>query len=239
MTTLHLIRHGKASPGKASYDELHAIGEQQSRLLGAYLGAQGRGFDAIYCGPLSRQVNTLRLMREAGGETARGWPETLSLDSLAEAPIEAVVKQCLPARLSIDPHLQALVRELGDGTDKARAQTGFAAISTYIVELWVTGELSGSGIETAAEFGSRVRAALAEILAQQGSGREVAVITSNGVIGWLIAHAQGDAQPDRSGPGRRLHNSSITRLRVVDAGLRVTALNLVEHLADPTLHTFI
>ncbi len=65
MATLLLIRHGQASYGQADYDRLSPQGEEQARALGRYLA--DAKLDAIYAGPLRRQVQTATLAREAAG----------------------------------------------------------------------------------------------------------------------------------------------------------------------------
>lgn len=241
MTTLHLIRHGKASPAKASYDELDPIGEQQARLLGEHLGRIEQRFDALYCGPLRRQQDTLRLMREGAGAFSARWPQAIELDALAEAPLEAVMRQCLPERMLTDSTLTALIAAIGDGSDQARAKAGFDALLDYSIDLWVRGELARPGLETAQEFSDRVLGGLEQILAREGEheGRQVAVVTSNGVIGRLVAHASKAADALRLGPGRRYWNSSRTLLALRNGELGVGPSNLVDHLADAALHTFI
>ena len=84
MTTLHVIRHGRATALEADYDQLHAMGELQARALGVHMSRTGKRFDAIYVGPLRRQLETLRLMREAAGEVGAGWPVAEVLDGLSE-----------------------------------------------------------------------------------------------------------------------------------------------------------
>lgn len=37
MTTIYLVRHGQASFGTASYDQLSAKGEQQAQVVGDFL----------------------------------------------------------------------------------------------------------------------------------------------------------------------------------------------------------
>lgn len=237
MTTLQLIRHGKASPGTANYDELHTTGEAQARLLGEYFRDTQQHFDALYCGPLVRQRETLRIMREAARDVGARWPEAHMLDGLAEAPIEAVVRQCLPVRMQTDTTLQSLVAEIGDGSDKAKARAGFERVLDHVTELWSVGELGGPGIETASEFAARVVGALDAILAREGEGRAVAVVTSNGVIGYLVAHAAGETRANRIRP--MFWNSSRTELSFRAGRLAVERANLVDHLRDGNLHTLI
>ena len=239
MTVVHLIRHGKATPDKASYDELHPIGQEQSRRLGAYLAARDQRFDAIYCGPLQRQADTLRIMREAAGATAARWPTTVVLDGLAEAPLEAIMRHCLAERLPGDVALQGLLHALGASTEPGASALALESLLSYLVERWVAGEFERPGIESAADFGRRVLGAFSQVLAEQPGAAHVAVITSGGVIGWLVAHAQGLPEFQRTGGLGRFLNTSITRIEATTGGLGVIGLNALDHLADPALETFI
>ena len=180
MTTLHLIRHGRAQAQADDYDQLHEVGEAQARLLGAHLGQRRQRFDAVYVGPLRRQRETLRLMREAGGATAQTWPSEQVLEGLAEGPFEMLYKKYLSERLKHDGVLQAHVARLRAVPDERDAV--IELIFAHMVALWTAGEVQGPDVEPAPAFEARVAAAIGEIARREGSGREVAVVTSNGVI---------------------------------------------------------
>jgi broad specificity phosphatase PhoE len=73
-----------------------------------------------------------------------------------------------------------------------------------------------------------VRAAQDEIGRREGPGRNVAVITSNGVIAELLAGVVATAEVN----GRlRFHNTSVSVLELRPEGARVTAQNVTEHLS--------
>ena len=48
MATIYLIRHGQASFGKANYDELSDLGQQQATRLGQALAQRMPAFDAVF-----------------------------------------------------------------------------------------------------------------------------------------------------------------------------------------------
>lgn len=243
VTTIHLIRHGKASPSQDNYDQLHERGVLQARMLGAHLGARGARFDAVYCGPLVRQRDTLRLMREAAGDTARAWPDARILDGLREAPVEMLIRQCMVERLGSDPALDALIaRVQAAGSDRAALRVTMGAVFDHMVDLWRNATLVRDGLESYTAFRDRVLGALDAILAGAGRGHEIAVVTSNGVIGCLVDHVQGDAGRSREAPSRaelQFANTSITRLSVRDGSVEVTSRNVFEHLDDAALVTFL
>ncbi len=231
MTRLHLIRHGRATALEADYDQLHAHGELQARQLGEHLAARGQRFDAIYVGPLRRQLETLRLMREAAGEVAGGWPQPVVLDGLAEGPFEPLMKQHVRPRLPHDAALEALALRVREAAGKPDVRDrALNELFDYMIELWGRGEISSPELEPPAAFAGRVEQALVEIVEREGPGREIAVVSSNGVIGHLLERA-GQAPP--AGATRhRLYNSSVSLLELSAGRSVVHAYNQVEHIRD-------
>jgi broad specificity phosphatase PhoE len=223
--------------GAQRYDQLHAIGETQSRLLGRFLQQNAVRFDAIYCGPLVRQRDTLEHMRIAAGEVGAAWPPALIMAELAEAPIEPLARHVMTERLATDPELAALMSELlakkGGSSDTAF----FEAVLSHVVKLWLGGEVTLPGVETAPEFGRRVRTALDKIVQRGAEGQHVAVITSNGVIGWLAGFAESEAAPEQGCLFRRLFNASVSRFSATSGRLELSAWNVVDHLGDDEMRT--
>lgn len=227
MTILHLIRHGRASALEADYDQLQPLGEQQARLLGAHLAERRQRFDGVYVGPLKRQRETWRLMREAAGAWAEQWPEGHVLDGLAEGPFEVLMKVHLRPRIKVDPPLQELLARSRAGDEAAQIEA-LQGMFDRMIELWRAEEVRGEDLETAAAFIARVEAAKAEIARREGAGKHVAVITSNGVIGELLHSIE---SLDRNASGRlRFHNTSVSVLELHDEGLRLHRHNATEHL---------
>jgi broad specificity phosphatase PhoE len=235
MTTLHLIRHGRAQALAQDYDQLHEMGEIQARLLGAHLAQRGQHFDAVYVGPLRRQRDTLRLMREAGG----AWPAETTLEGLAEGPFELLFKKYLSERLESDPVVKSHAERLRDAPEER--DEIIEAIFVHMIGLWTQEHIRGDDLETARDFEARVEAALAQISEREGLGRQVAVVTSNGVIGACVRRALGvsDAREGREGRRTRVHNCSVTCVDVTEQGLVLRVYDNTEHLSDRELLTLL
>lgn len=237
MTTIHAIRHGKAMAGAEQYDKLHPIGEAQARLLGQHLRDEAVRFDAVYCGPLERQRNTLAHMQRAAGDIGAAWPPPVILSELAEAPLEPLARHCMTERIATDPELATLVSQLLAKKGGAGDAAFFEAVLAYVVKIWLSGEVKLPGVETAPEFGRRVRTGLDRILQSGEEGRHIAVVTSNGVIGWLLGYAKSEPEPERECLFRRLFNASVSRFSVSGDRLELSAWNVIDHLADGDLRT--
>jgi broad specificity phosphatase PhoE len=232
MTMLHVIRHGRASALEADYDQLHATGELQARALGAHLAREGQRFNAVYVGPLRRQLETLRLMRDEAGAVGAAWPEAHVLPGLAEGPFEIMMKKYALERLDRDAALQRFVADYRDATDDAGRELALTSIFDHVIVLWRDGEIAGADLEPAQVFAARVADALSHIADNEGRGREVAVVTSNGVIAAWVERTQNVA--DVPVPLRmRVHNSSVSRLELSVEGLLLRAHDLTAHLTDP------
>lgn len=241
MTTIHLIRHGKASPSEANYDQLHVRGVAQARMLGVHLAGRGARFDAMYSGPLVRQRDTLRLMRESAGATGAGWPEAVVLDGLAEAPVELIVRECMAERLGSDAVLDTLVaRVQAAGEDRPALRLAMGAVWEYMLGLWHTGALARDDLETYAQFRGRVLGSLETMLARARGGEEVAAVTSNGVISCLVEHVHERAgETQTASPELLFANTSITRLTAGDGSLAIVARNVLDHIDDPAMVTYL
>lgn len=231
MTVLHWIRHGRASALEADYDKLHTIGELQARALGAHLARTAQRFDAVYVGPLKRQLDTERLMREAAGDVGRAWPTPEVIDDLAEGPFEALFKTYARAHAKRDLALQRLVAALRSADDATR-DASLDAFIAYVIGAWEREEIQDAALETALAFEARVARALEHIARREGRGREVAVVTSNGVIGNVVARTRGFVAAS-AGAHRRVHNSSVSRVEIVEGGYELRAHDVTLHIADP------
>ncbi|HKU38187.1 MAG TPA: histidine phosphatase family protein [Polyangiales bacterium] len=238
MTLLHLIRHGRASALEADYDQLQPLGELQARLLGEHLRRRRQHFDAVYVGPLRRQLETLRIMREAALEVGSAWPEATVLDGLAEGPFEPLMKNHVRPRLPQDPQLQVIVQALRGAADARTRDEALNTLFDYMVGLWRTGAVVAEELESPTVFQARVLDALERIAQREGQGREVAVVTSNGVIGALLQDA--GLAPANGSMRHRLYNSSVSLLELnVDRRGIARGCNSIEHLSDPDHLTLI
>ncbi len=70
MSQLFLVRHGQASFGAANYDQLSALGYQQSAWLGEHFAELGIQFSRIVTGTLARQQQTAASILETSGQYA-------------------------------------------------------------------------------------------------------------------------------------------------------------------------
>ena len=236
MSTLVLIRHGQASLTAADYDVLSPTGIEQSRRLGGYLAAMGRGFDRIYSGPLRRQIDTARHLREAAAAAGLALPEVIVEPDLDEMPALAIPRERAP-ELAGDPsiaaHLEAIAAA---GDDRLAYHRAFEPLFQAMMRRWLAGEFDAQ-VEPHAAFQARVEAAIERALAAAGKGARVAMITSAGPVGAAVRRAYALAPWDGMRATFVVANASLTELKHRPGELTLTAFNALPHLHDPALVT--
>jgi broad specificity phosphatase PhoE len=144
MGTLYLVRHGQASFGAEDYDQLSALGQQQSVRLGEYFRQKGLAFDAVLTGTLRRHLQTYAAIREGGAldREALPWPGLNEFDSAAVIATVHPYKLEKPDTPELYRHHFRLLR---DGLTQ-----------------WMNGVVSPQGMPSYREFLAGVTSALAD-----------------------------------------------------------------------------
>jgi len=239
LSTLYFIRHGQASYGAADYDVLSPLGVEQSRSLGSWLAAQGHGLDSIYTGPLKRQLGTAEHLVAAASVVGHVLPAPTVEPAFREYPALEIVRRFAPlvrAEEREEDFDDFLAVNDGRGVDvatldAAKAQRLFAAMMFR----WAKGELQHPEIESFADFFARVRDAVLRIVAAQGRGKRIAIVTSGGPVATASAIALG-IEPERLlRLSWVLNNASITEIHARDGELILSRFNSVPHLERSAL----
>ncbi len=203
MGTLYLIRHGQASYGEADYDKLSERGQIQARAVGRWLA--GKQLDALYSGPLRRQVQTADIALEEAAATGAALPERHTLLELAEYPAFEMLQHLVPRLVQEDEKFAAL----------KTAPTPRLLDEAFhtILAKWASDEWWVDGVERVSAFVARVREGLTRVLASAGSGAKIACVTSAGPIGVAVGLTFGIPEPRMVRTSIVIRNASVTELR--------------------------
>ena len=115
MGHVFLVRHGQASFGADDYDQLSALGQQQSIRLGEYWRERGMALEAVLIGSLKRHRQTwegIQLGLQDNRLQPLMWPGLNEYDS------EAVIHCIHPAPLP-NPTRQSCTNTISDCCAKA------------------------------------------------------------------------------------------------------------------------
>jgi broad specificity phosphatase PhoE len=235
VSTLHLIRHGQASIGAPDYDVLSPRGIEQSRALGRYLAQRPVRIDALYTGPRRRQIDTARHLADAAAELECVLPEIAVVPELDEFPAIELFRAWLPVVATENPELAEAVAAMSSG---AGIQAGaLQAAFEDVTHRWARGELDTGGLETFAGFCERVGRGVNAVMAAEGRGRKVAVVTSGGPISVAVRMCLGLADERTMRLAWTIANASVTELRWRGDELSLFGFNAVHHL-DESLVTY-
>ena len=181
MATIYLIRHGQASFGTDDYDRLSELGCRQAEVLGEYLRDCGIRFDAVYSGDLLRQKETARLaLASHDGEVPHHVDPRFN-----EVRNDEHLEYLVPEVAKTNPAIQALVeRGLSYSKD-------YQKVIDAVFNYWVSPHCNEPRIQSWEDYSGGVRAALGEVMAQQGGGKTIGIFTSGGTIATMVAQVLG------------------------------------------------
>ncbi len=226
MSTLTLVRHGQARPFEKDSDRLSALGEQQAQALGDFWRQSGIRFDEVVCGTLTRHRQTLvHAGLGAAHREDAGWNEydaTAILNTLApmlaERDAEFAAARAKFAALA--------------GKDPLKNRF-FQKTLERLMDAWLMGEVSASGVEPFAAYRGRVLAAWRRIVDDGAApgGRNVVVFTSGGPIGLCIQHVLRAPDTAFLDLNWRVRNGSLTEFTFARGGrVSLDSFNTLGHL---------
>jgi broad specificity phosphatase PhoE len=219
MSVVLLVRHGQASWASSDYDRLSALGEQQSRVLGAALAARGVGPDLLVRGSMRRHRQTATAVASGAGwdgdvvEDA-GWDEFDHLSTLQGA----VDFDEVP----------------GEGPDE-RVRRFEATI-----DRWASGRHDTEYHESFPAFRDRVDAAMRRTLERLEPKQTAVVFTSAGPVSWVAATLADGGVPAWGRLSTVVVNSSVTKVVHGRRGISLISFNDHSHLEEvgPDLLTY-
>jgi broad specificity phosphatase PhoE len=220
MSVIYLIRHGQASFGTDNYDQLSAVGREQSAMLGSYFAALGEPIHRIYTGSLARQHATAQLIADALAPHAPPLQVEPAFDEYdSESILHSFASSLTPAQLEEAgwPGLR---------TDRRR----FQFFLERAARAWVEAQIEAAGMLPWRSFHGRIIAAIENIMRTEGRSKTLLVSTSGGVIGTIVAHVLGLANHVGIELNWAVHNASITRLIYNADKISLSMFNGLPHL---------
>jgi broad specificity phosphatase PhoE len=207
MASIYFIRHGQASFGSSNYDKLSDLGMQQADLTGDYLAKTQVHFDALYSGALVRQKETAEQVISAYKRQDIILP-SLNVDArLDELDANSIVMKLMPKLAETQPEMNEWMAQAS--TNKKAYQYILRACFKY----WQTLDDEIEGLESWADFYGRVKGCVDDIIKQHGSGKNIAVFTSGGVIAAVVQYALGLTDEGNYQVFEPVINASITHCK--------------------------
>lgn len=219
MGTLYLVRHGQASFGAEDYDQLSALGHQQSLRLGQYWRERGVTFDAVLTGTLRRHAQTWAGIAEGAGYRH----DVQACEGLNEYDSAAVIAAIHPQPLP-RPDTPELYRHhfrlLRDGLTQ-----------------WMNGVVSPKGMPSYDEFLAGVKSALDHV--RQNHEGNVLIVSSGGPIATAVGQVLGTTPETTIELNLRIRNSAVTEFQFNPKRHTLLSYNTLPHLDQPDLAAWI
>jgi broad specificity phosphatase PhoE len=211
MGNLYLVRHGQASFGADDYDNLSALGHQQSQRLGDYFRERGLQFEAVLMGSLKRHRQTFEGIQaglQAPDLSPLVWPGLNEYDS--HAVIHAIHPEPLakPDTPELYKHHFGLLRQ------------GLQA--------WMRGQAQPQGMPSYPEFVHGVTSALAHVQAQHSG--DVLLVSSGGPIATAVGHVLQTPPEVTIEINMRIRNTAVSEMHYTPKRLSLVSHNTINHL---------
>ncbi|MEP5091043.1 MAG: histidine phosphatase family protein [Paracoccaceae bacterium] len=211
MSNITLIRHGQANTGardEISYDCLSELGHQQASWLGEHLRETESATSRLYCGTLTRHIQTA---------TAMGMDDGFHQD----------------ARLNeIEYFTLAKLLKVQQGVAIPTEREGFISHLPMVFSAWQDGLIKDPP-ESFQTFEDRVAGTLDDI--SQGEGPAL-VVTSGGLIAMVMRSLLGLDIPATARVALAIMNTSMHRFHTIGETLSPVLFNAVPHLDVPDRH---
>jgi broad specificity phosphatase PhoE len=238
MGNLFLARHAQASFLEGNYDKLSALGETQARLLGEYWARRNLVFDRACAGPCNRQIETARYVAEAYAQACLEFPESLVFPEFDEYQGQAVLERSLPELLESDASIRDLHTAFQASSSQAGRRAAFQKLFEAVIGKWVSGAICLEGIESWAEFCSRVNSGMARFLCAGERGERVAIFTSGGPIAVAMQQALQLTREKTLQLSWMSRNSSWSEFLYSAERFTLSTFNVHGHLDDPEMLTY-
>ncbi len=238
MGILYLVRHAQASFLQPDYDKLSALGEAQSRLLGEHWAQRKITFDRVCVGPCTRQNDTLDLVSAAYQKAGMNFPEPQTLPEFDEYRAEEVLRGTLPALLEKDQQIRDLHAAFQSASNNTEQRKTFQRLFAAVIGDWVRGTIQAEGVETWAQFCSRVNSGLDKFLTSEKHGERVAIFTSGGPIAEATQRALHLSPESTLQMTWMSRNSSWSDFLYTTQRFTLSSFNIHEHITDPAMRTY-
>jgi broad specificity phosphatase PhoE len=208
---IYLVRHGQASFGADNYDQLSALGEQQSLWLGEHFAQRAIRFDRVIIGTQLRHSQTV-------ARILQGLGQTLAVEQHAGLnEYDFIALHSALGNTDSDP-----------GMPPYENRRDYYRTLKQALKLWSEGKLTGPLPETWEEFVDRVGNALRSI--QQSAHGRVLVVSSGGPIAVAAQRVLQAPSVTAIELNFQIRNTSVCQFFFNGQSIRLATFNTIPHL---------
>ena len=225
MGQIYLVRHGQASFGKADYDQLSALGEQQGRILGDWFAQRNQTFHRVVTGAMKRHHQTASACLGQMPQAAAEWDVDAGFNEYDHHEVLARHRPDFADQANIRQFLR----------DTPQPQRAFQLEFQAAMRRWMAGAHDAEYGETWAQFQARCIGALQRLLDTAQASQDILVFTSGGTIATLCQHVLGIPDRQVMELNWTLVNAAVTKLFYQPDRVVLSYLNNFSHLESAQL----
>jgi broad specificity phosphatase PhoE len=228
MGTIYLIRHGQASFDADDYDQLSALGEEQSRLLGGWMRDTAQANSQVVLGSAKRHWQTaVQCMNSYRHEEnilpPAEWLVDKGFDEFDHE--EVLLKHCM------EFHDFATLKKFVAAQDHPRRS--FQALFSAALNRWTSGEFDDY-TESWQQFQERCVGAMKRVLAENIDAnmgkQDTWIFTSGGTISAIVKDMLAIPDARIFELNSSLINTGVTKILCRSERISLTYLNSPAHL---------
>jgi broad specificity phosphatase PhoE len=237
MSDIYFIRHAQAGP-RSNYDVLSELGQEQSRLLGEHLAAQGVELGAVYSGQMRRQLETAEIACEALTRAGLTTPGVTTDERWDEFSLISVYRAIAKRMMAEDENFTRDIREMQQAIERDPHTTGGAVgrCDRAVIRAWMENRYAEFDGESWRSFRNRIDASAAELFSNHNE-KAIAVFTSATPIAIVAGAALGLTDETLLSILGVIYNTSVSVLRARKGEARLFTFNATPHLS-PAHRTF-
>lgn len=222
MAEIYLVRHAQASFGSENYDQLSALGYQQSLWLGEYFAQREIAFDLYLIGAQHRHRQTLEGVVAGLTGQAPGSYQIHTHTGLNEFNFERLMT-AFSNGWPEHPLVQTLRSNPTNKKDYFR-------LLRQVMTAWADNRLVGELEESWQQFQQRVIEAQRWLQAQVNRARNILVISSGGAISMFNGEVLGLSPEKIINLNLQIRNTSVSHYYFNRSTLQLSVFNALPHL---------
>jgi broad specificity phosphatase PhoE len=157
---------------------------------------------------------------------------------LNEYDADGILNRLAPTIVERDASFRELLETFERNRNSPERNRHFQKMFEVLTATWLKGGCEIDGVEPWESFRSRVRGALKQIVGAEGSGRNIAVFTSGGVIGLTVQSVLHAPDIKALEINWRVRNCSLTEFIFSRDRLSLDSFNTIPHLDEDSLRTY-
>lgn len=232
MSYIYLIRHAQAG-SRDNYDVLSETGQQQARLLGENLLAQGVELGAVYSGGMRRQRETAQMACDVLTRAGLAAPEVITDERWNEFSLISVYRAIAKRMMKDDADFARDIEEMQQAISRDPHTTGGAVgrCDQAVIRAWMENRYSDYAGEAWSSFRSRIQTCAGDISSNHHAEKAIAVFTSATPIAITAGAALGLSDEKLLSILGVIYNTSVSVMRARNGELRLFSFNATPHLS--------